>query len=1457
MAGLAPEPEAGFGFRGWSLGALFTALTAAAAWFGVPRGAPAAQPANAKEPTTAASEASHPASGSPEVTASDGPPKACVDRFMQPLEAMALQRYAAVDRSGLSKRRSDSADWLQRLAGTLADVRWTMSGTADIDVFIATLPDPVDSGYEYGFDTGLRAIRYGIETRRRSDSSSLFRDLSWLPWRDSVDDVEARKAAQACRFDLPGLVTFRGGDPASPRLTAVLLVGETAAGGAHQSALVRALDAARVFGLAAGDSHKLRIIGPSFSGTAFSLHRALKSWRDAQPDDAFSRVVVATGSALGGSLRQHLHSQPGEGGAWYRGGSVEFWSTTVPVARLQCSYLSYLYYRLGVGTEGTPPTAQRMLEEVALLHESGTEFGGSLQQPGSSTACRFSPGVDLSFPAQVSALRDAYEDLDRQATSNQRDVVGRHTTLDVSLRESRAPTGMEAPSAKTTFASDISVSRVLSTLGRTKIQHVVIQATDIADAIFLARRIRDVAPDVRLAFLTADSLLLHPAYQADLSGSIVVTSYPFLGSSDFQGGSQHDLGEHDGSGAVRHEEFENSSSEGIFNAVLALRGVELDELHEYSLPPDREAVVLPVWLSGIGRNSFVPFWISPSSGSGSPWPETLFPLTSMSPTSPKDVDSARKRALAALKQARLLVSDEVILPRLWRFVLLALGIAFVVDFFRLRQARRTFSLEPFPEKLDETSDRAGDHAIVRTKWKLYAAIRAFVLAAAFNYMAVLWIMGAGIRNWKPPITHAALLGASLIALLSAAWRAWEFADDYVKFGRSAGCWSPVIATHGALVAISRHARAWWKSFANLGQPGPPCTERVSSAESQPAVSHRETVAEVLDRDPMDLWDHWTLALGVARADADVSPAKLSFAQLRLLANLALAVALSFLVLQGIALSDSIELRNESPAQVTQTLLVLRSLSLIGGVSPATPTLLCLAVVYVWASGRMSRLSLVHGLSRISPPDGIADLVSTPIRLILYPNHPRDVWDDSFTKVERRAVNTVVRPVTGPRYCLALFLSLLLPIGIFAFSPPSSLECSSANGLLVVGLFLCSALTCNTLIQLFQYWGALEQLLKRVLEHRLGRAFERVAPFVRDSLHDQVTRTPNDVLRLAAAASQFDDLIRWGTRLRDSRLLPAAKLEEFNQMRKALGDRRSAAISAANSRVVEQAADQEEALGRAVINAANGIMKQLVLAWRDALPATPSRAKPKAVPMVAAVAHTPAIASSGSRGGRAAAAALAPGWTAVDSPPPSVDFKRDDSLPAAESLSPNSLSELILPGSAAAGALPESPPSILPSGVTPEHEADKALATVAWRYTKLEVRWLQDAEAFAATVAALLLNRHVRQLSYFAYTLLACTFLSTLTVVSYPFEPHRLLRTWSWCLVVATVGVSLWVYTELDRNALLSRIAATPAGRLTFNREFVVRILAWGIIPLSAAAAAQYPDLANNIVRIIAPFGMAR
>jgi hypothetical protein len=81
-------------------------------------------------------------------------------------------------------------------------------------------------------------------------------------------------------------------------------------------------------------------------------------------------------------------------------------------------------------------------------------------------------------------------------------------------------------------------------------------------------------------------------------------------------------------------------------------------------------------------------------------------------------------------------------------------------------------------------------------------------------------------------------------------------------------------------------------------------------------------------------------------------------------------------------------------------------------------------------------------------------------------------------------------------------------------------------------------------------------------------------------------------------------------------------------------------------------------------------------------------------------------------------------------------------------------------------------------------------------------------------------------------------------------------TFIWVVVGSVAAVGLFVYVELDRNALISRLAGTTAGRMTLDAAFAVRIFAWVIVPLLGVAAAQYPDLANALFSAVEPFARA-
>src|SRR5262249_10117257 len=96
----------------------------------------------------------------------------------------------------------------------------------------------------------------------------------------------------------------------------------------------------------------------------------------------------------------------------------------------------------------------------------------------------------------------------------------------------------------------------------------------------------------------------------------------------------------------------------------------------------------------------------------------------------------------------------------------------------------------------------------------------------------------------------------------------------------------------------------------------------------------------------------------------------------------------------------------------------------------------------------------------------------------------------------------------------------------------------------------------------------------------------------------------------------------------------------------------------------------------------------------------------------------------------------------------------------------------------------------------------------------------------------------------------------LTVTSYPFEPYRLLLSFTWVVMGSIVAVCLWVYVELERNTLLSLTAGTKPNNVTIDATFALRVLTWAVIPLLSIAATQYPEVANFLFNLVSPFARA-
>jgi hypothetical protein len=1359
-------------------------------------------------------------------TITSPPSQPCLRRFLAPIEQFAGEtpREDAPPAEADAKSATDRpppVDWSGSATRTVAALRRTLGAGASIDAMIATIPDPVDSGLDYVFDTTLQALRLGLERGETGADpvyASLFRDRSWLPWRDLDASGKPRAGSAECRDSTPGAMLFRDSETQAPRLRILLLVGETPTRGVHVAAMVNALHFVRAIAggatsPGAAPPGPIKIVGPTFSGGAFSLRLAIEKWKS-ESQAPFAPLHIVAGSATGSGLMATLGPKAG----WSNGLDVSFDATTVPAGAVECAYLHFVR-RLGADRRSRDGTtsAGTTLAQVAMLHESGTEFGASATHaerlpdakaplPGvvpAPLSCDLRAGVRISFPVHIASLRDAYEELDRKEAKD-KDNIARPTSLEVSLRESHPPLDAQSnPSPRTTYAQDVALASVLGQISIEKVRHVGIQATDVADAIFLARKIRDIAPDVRLAFFEADALLLHPAFQRDLRGSLVVSPYVFLGSSPFESDSP--------AGVRSYAPFENAAALGTFNAILAARGWSVDKLLEYTAPS--ASVSLPIWHSTIGRHGVVPLGVVRTLDCQS----TIYRNRSVDP--PSDLVSRLCNPAETKpddwKQfndvSRLDLRSDVPLPRLWLLLFALLTLAFVVDQYAIWKARVALATNRMPAIIAKETDHDADLAIGRTKWLLYAAIRTFLFALAFLYICYIdrlsfLAMSRGAEGTLE-LRSMAEYGAVAISLLLATFLSWEFLKNYVAF-------------------------AWTvrKSFAT--------------------VSLRTSLPDVL-----------SLTMSASRQAA----ARTSCAQLGLVALFALLLSCTFAYLLREA---TVEAANADLAIRTQnavpalTLLVLRTVSLGNGVSPAAPALLCLASVYMWAVGRMARLAAAHGISRISPNDKESDLVSTPLRLVLYPSHDPAApssenfeggpppADGGFTRVERAVANSIWRPIAGLLYVSAATAVIVVPLLLFAMKPLATVEVRAGTWLLGGGLVVSTSLIGITLLQLVRYWLALEHLLKRTMAHPLGPALSSARPFARESVDDQLSKSPNDLLRLAACSEQFGELIesaRAHERIDLRRLGTADDPVDLFQLRTNLRTARNAALDAASARAHAKTAEASACLGQCVIEAAAAMTRVLDYAWRGqaGVFSPDEEAVTERVPLAQAsgdettsraAAIEPSIERSAGRGMQR------------EMPSGTQALAQSEQRGAPTRPTPRHAA-----APAAARADAPSAPSRRASSAAAVSDGGDALTAASWQFGAGELGWLRECQGFVATVVALIVSRYVRQFRYFLYAMTASIALLLLALSSYPFEPHRLLLSCSWGVVGSVVGTGLWIFIELDRNTVISQLSGTSPGKVTLNGALVLRLLAWVILPVLGVAATTYPDVANMLYRVVEPF----
>jgi hypothetical protein len=442
-----------------------------------------------------------------------------------------------------------------------------------IEFLIATLPEPGSPPLRSQFDADLDAISFALG---RAGYALASFDLPWIDdaqenskaaesEHESVsaggDSRSSPKAAagRARRSQgAPGVMLFHhemkdGDDSDISRLLALLIVGESPTRGVNQAALRDALDQVAWLsgwkpGRPAAPLHlrteavigreavgSIRIIGPSFSGSAVSIRNTLEEWATSFPAPPV-RIISGAATAIGDELS--LSRPP-----------VEFSTLRVPDAAM----LPIIRRRFLPRGEETPP--------IVILSEN-TTYGSSFATVGRNRRGMPSAGgfLKIPFPLHISDLR---------AASGKQGAATVPAAGQLSSHNLRLPdeAGQQQQDVVPTFSprstvySELVLENLLATIRDEHARYVGVVATDVEDLTFLVHEIRAHCPDVVVFTTSSDLLFTHSDFAPDLAGMIVFSTFPLFNQNQSWTNSAEAAG-------VRLQ-FPSEDTEGTYNATLA------------------------------------------------------------------------------------------------------------------------------------------------------------------------------------------------------------------------------------------------------------------------------------------------------------------------------------------------------------------------------------------------------------------------------------------------------------------------------------------------------------------------------------------------------------------------------------------------------------------------------------------------------------------------------------------------------------------------------------------------------------------------------------------------------------------------------------------------------------------------------------------------------------------------
>jgi|SRR5215469_5197958 len=102
-----------------------------------------------------------------------------------------------------------------------------------------------------------------------------------------------------------------------------------------------------------------------------------------------------------------------------------------------------------------------------------------------------------------------------------------------------------------------------------------------------------------------------------------------------------------------------------------------------------------------------------------------------------------------------------------------------------------------------------------------------------------------------------------------------------------------------------------------------------------------------------------------------------------------------------------------------------------------------------------------------------------------------------------------------------------------------------------------------------------------------------------------------------------------------------------------------------------------------------------------------------------------------------------------------------------------------------------------------------------------------------------------------YAPVVAVLLLLLAISAYPFQSHSLLLMFS-VVILLFVGIAFRAFIGMNRDPVLSSLKGTKPREITWDKQFLVRVAFYGLIPLLALLGAQFPESVNQFISYILP-----